>query len=119
MKVQWFSLPASIISLLSFAQPAASAEACLNTVEGIQIVSSSNGSMELYVYSREIMAMGNGSTYLYYSGHSDVAKTFYAQFLFAKAGGHKLCVSYQPGTPAYRWVLTSVGVAGQDAWPWQ
>jgi hypothetical protein len=96
------------------------ADACISQLNGIQLLSGANGQLQLYVYSKEFPSVGgNGNTYFFYSGDNETAKVFQAQLLFAKASGAKVCVTYTPSTPSYRWVMTAVGVADADAWPWQ
>jgi hypothetical protein len=94
------------------------AEICIDDINGVQMSSDVNGALSLAVYSRQVMAM-TANAYLFFSGNNETAKVFQAQFLAAKASAAKVCVSYVPGTPAYRWIMSSVGVADQDGWPWQ
>jgi hypothetical protein len=96
------------------------AEACVGPVDSVHIATDTNGALFLYVYSKEIQTIaGDGSTYLHYSGSNEATKVIQAQFLFAKASGSKVCIVYQQGTPAYRWILSAVAVVNADAWPYQ
>lgn len=115
VKVAWCAVAISAVLGLGTAK---AAEFCISNVEGVHMTATTAGTFELFVYSKEVMAQVNNA-YLYYSGQNEIAKVYYSQFLFAKASGGKACVSYATGSPAYRWVLSGVGVAEQDGWPWQ
>ena len=112
-------LATSMVCMLPLSMTHA-AEACFASIDGIQITPEGGSNLALYIYSSEILALsGNGSTYLYYSGVNDVVKSFHAQFLFARATEVKVCVAYTPGTPSYRWVLSSVAVVNADGSPFE
>src|SRR5262245_12003990 len=104
-----------VLALSVGAWSANAVEACVGPVNGVQIVAESNGSLTLYVYSQEIQTIaGSGSAYLVYPGTNvAVLNSFQSLFLFSKATGHQVCVVYQPSTPTYRLVLSSVSVADE------